>query len=69
MVGPYHSVAGWEAENALKPFISHLSVRPRTTRRPVGPVTFNSILLDIETASGKSVAINRLDLILDDDSK
>jgi len=69
MVGPYHSVAGWEAENALKPFISHLSVRPRSARRPVGPVTFNSILLDIETASGKSVAINRLDLILDDDSK
>jgi len=69
MVGPYHSVAGLEIESALKPFTAHLAVRPRSNKRPAGPVTFNSILLDIEPTSGKSVAINRLDLMLDDDSK
>lgn len=66
MVGPYQSVAGLEIESALKPFVAHLAVRPRSNKRPAGPVTFNSILLDIEPTSGKSVAINRLDLMLDD---
>jgi metallophosphoesterase (TIGR00282 family) len=69
MVGPYQSVAGLEIESALKPFTAHLAVRPRSTRRPTGPVSFNSVVLDIEPTSGKSVAINRLDLMLDDDSK
>ncbi len=69
MVGPYHSVAGLEIESALKPFISHLAARTRTNKRQAGPVIFNSILLDIEPISGKSVAITRLDLMLDDDSK
>jgi len=69
MVGPYHSVAGLEIESALTPFTSHHTVRPRSSKRPTGPVTFNSILVDIEPISGKSVAIARLDLMLDDDSK
>jgi len=69
MVGPYQSVAGLEVESALKPFVAHMTDRPRSPKRPTGPVTFNSVLLDIEPISGKSVAINRLDLILDDDSK
>jgi len=69
MVGPFHSVAGLEIESALKPFIAHLAVRPRSNKRPAGPVVFNSVVLDIEPTSGKSVAINRLDLMLDDDSK
>jgi len=69
MVGPYYSVAGLEIESALKPFISHLAARTRSNKRPSGPVTFNSILVDIEPTSGRSVAIKRLDLMLDDDSK
>jgi len=54
MVGSYHSVAGLEIESALKPFVSHLSVRPRSSKRPTGPVVFNSILLDLEPLTGKS---------------
>jgi metallophosphoesterase (TIGR00282 family) len=70
MVGPYHSVAGLPVESALNPFISHLPVRTRSSKRPTGgPVTFNSVLLDIDPTSGRSLAINRLDLMLDDDSK
>jgi len=69
MVGPYHSVAGLEIESALKPFVSHYSVRPRSNKRPAGPVVFNSILLDIEPLTGKSTAVTRLDLMLDDNSK
>lgn len=69
MVGPYHSVAGLEIESALKPFVSHYSVRPRSNKRPTGPVVFNSILLDIEPLTGKSAAVTRLDLMLDDNPK
>ncbi|MDB5079894.1 MAG: hypothetical protein JWP00_1818 [Chloroflexi bacterium] len=69
MVGQYHSVAGLEVESALKPFITHLAGKSRPNKRPAGPVTFNSILLDIEPVSGRSLAINRLDLMLDDDTK
>jgi len=69
MVGPFHSVAGLEIESALKPFVSHYSVRPRSNKRPAGPVVFNSILLDIEPLTGKSAAVTRLDLMLDDNSK
>lgn len=69
MVGPYQSVAGLEIESALKPFVAHLSVRPRSGKRPVGPVVFNSVLLDLEPLTGKSAAVTRLDLMLDDNSK
>jgi len=69
MVGPYHSVAGLEVESALKPFISHYSVRPRSNKRPAWPVIFNSILLDMDPLTGKSATVTRLDLMLDDNPK
>jgi metallophosphoesterase (TIGR00282 family) len=69
MVGPYQSVAGLEVESALKPFISHYSVRPRSNKRPAGPAIFNSILLDLDPLTGKSATITRLDLMLDDNPK
>jgi metallophosphoesterase (TIGR00282 family) len=69
MVGPDYSVAGLEIESALKPFVAHYSVRPRSNKRPTGPVVFNSVLLDIEPLTGKSATVTRLDLMLDDNSK
>ncbi len=68
MVGQFDSVAGQEVEAALKPFVAHLSGRSRQTRKAVGPVTFNSVLVDINPVSGEAVAINRYDVVLDDES-
>ena len=67
MVGPYNTVAGLEVETALKPFTSHIFIRPRQNRRNDGPVVFNSVLVELEARSGQAVAINRLDLMLEDD--
>jgi metallophosphoesterase (TIGR00282 family) len=68
MVGPYNSVAGLEVEAALKPFTSHVFVRPKQGRRMDGPLVFNSVLVEIEPENAKAVAISRLDLILEDES-
>lgn len=68
MVGLYDSVAGTEVETALKPFIAHIQVRPKTTRKVVGPVAFNSVLIEIETSNSQAVSIKRLDLTLDSDT-
>lgn len=68
MVGPYHSVAGVEVEAALKPFTSHIFTRPKQSRRVTGPLVFNSVLVEIEPATARAVAISRLDLMLEDES-
>jgi metallophosphoesterase (TIGR00282 family) len=69
MIGPYDSLAGLEVTSALKPFVSHITVRPRANKRPTnGPVVWNSVLVDLEPQSGQAVAISRLDLMLDDES-
>jgi len=68
MVGPYDTVAGLEIETALKPFTSHLPLRSKSSKRTIGPVVFNSVLVDIDPLSGRAIAINRHDLILDDES-
>lgn len=68
MVGPYNSAAGLEVEAALKPFTSHIFVRPKQNRRIERPLVFNSVLVEIETTSAKALAIHRLDLMLQDES-
>lgn len=68
MVGPYNSAAGMEVEAALKPFTSHIFIRPRQNRRIEGPLVFNSVLVEIEPVSSQAVAISRLDLMLEDES-
>jgi len=68
LVGPYNSAAGLEVEAALKPFTSHVFVRPKQSRRMDGPLVFNSVLVEIEPESARAVAISRLDLMLEDES-
>jgi len=68
MVGPYNSAAGLEVEAALKPFIAHISVRPKPGKHTPGPVVFNSVLLELNQEDGRAVAIKRYDLLIDDES-
>jgi len=68
MIGLYNTAAGLEVEAALKPFTAHILGRPKPSKRTAGPVVFNSVLLDIEPEKGQAVAINRFDLILNDES-
>jgi hypothetical protein len=68
MVGPFNSAAGLEVEAALKPFTSHIFVRPKQNRRVERPLVFNSVLVEIEPTSAKALAIRRLDLMLEDES-
>jgi len=60
MVGPIHSVIGDDPEAVVSRFITQM---PR--RLPVAPqarpVTFNSVLLDIDEATGRARDITRLD--------
>lgn len=68
MVGLHNSAAGLEVETALKPFTSHFSVRPRQYHRGSGPLVFNSVLVQIEPLSAQAVAIDRLDMLIEDES-
>lgn len=68
MIGPYESAAGPEVEAALKPFTAHLTPRSKPPKWVTGPVVFNSVLVEIEPDTGRAVSINRLDLMLDDES-
>lgn len=67
MVGPGNTVAGLEVETALKPFTSHIALRPKTNRKVTGPLVWNSVLVEIEPGSGRAVSINRIDLTLEDE--
>jgi calcineurin-like phosphoesterase len=68
MVGPFDTAAGLEVESALKPFITHTPLRSKAAKPAPGPVVFNSVMVDIDPPSGRAVAINRHDLIMDDES-
>lgn len=68
MIGSYNTMAGLEVEEALKPFTAHITRRSRTTKQVSGPIVFNSVVVDIEPKGGQAVAINRFDLMLDDES-
>jgi len=67
-VGPYDTVAGLEIDTALKPFTAHMPLRSKSSKRTNGPVIFNSVLVEIEPHMGWAIAIERYDLILDDES-
>ena len=62
MVGPTDSVIGNQVEAVLHRFLTGLP-----TRLPVpnGPVTFNSVLVDVDETSGKATNIVRIDRALE----
>lgn len=68
MIGSYNTMAGLEVEEALKPFTAHITRRTRSHNQTNGPIVFNSVVVDIEPKGGQALAINRFDLMLDDES-
>jgi hypothetical protein len=62
MTGPLYSVIGFSAETVLPRFINALPTRFAVGE---GPVVFNAVQIDIETATGRAVAIERISRIVD----
>ena len=59
MVGPINSVIGVEPKDALERFLTQTPVRFRVVTN--GPVRFNSVLIDVDQATGKATEIVRVD--------
>ncbi len=59
MVGPSHSIIGMEVEAVLQRFLTQLPTRFTVVER--GPAIFNSVLIEVDDASGHALAIQRLD--------
>jgi len=66
LVGSFNSVAGLEAEAAIKPFTSHLLARSKSSRKVNGPLVLNSVLIEIEPGTTSAVSISRMDLTIED---
>ncbi|GAC1398737.1 MAG: TIGR00282 family metallophosphoesterase [Chloroflexota bacterium] len=62
MAGPLHSVIGMETGPILERFLTGL---PRRYGPALGPVTVNAVLADIDAATGRALAIRRLDTVVD----
>jgi hypothetical protein len=63
MTGPLHSIIGFEPRTVLPRFINGLPTRFEVGD---GPVVLNAFLVDVDPATGRAVAIERLREILDD---
>ena len=61
MVGPMNSVIGTDPNAVLEKFLSQI---PQHFTVAKGPVVFNSVLIDIDEASGKSSSIQRVDRVV-----
>ena len=59
MVGPVNSVIGVEIEDVLERFLGQMPQRLRVSEN--GPVRFNSVVIDVDDASGKATCIARVD--------
>jgi metallophosphoesterase (TIGR00282 family) len=60
MVGPLNSIIGMEIEPIVERFLTQLPTRFSPVEK--GPAVFNSVLLDIDEASGRALSIERVDL-------
>ena len=58
MVGPRDGVIGVDKEAVLKRFLSGV---PHRFEVAAGPVTFNSVLVTIDTLTGRAISIQRVD--------
>lgn len=58
MVGPRDGVIGMDKENILKRFLTSV---PHRFEVAAGPVTFNSVLITIDSLTGHATAIQRID--------
>jgi hypothetical protein len=59
MVGPLNSIIGMEIEPIVERFLTQLPTRFSPVEK--GPAIFNSVLLDIDDASGRTLRIERID--------
>src|SRR5215212_2862405 len=62
MTGPVYSVIGFNPDTVLPRFINALPTRFEVGS---GPVLFNAIQIDIETASGYATSVERLNMVVD----
>jgi calcineurin-like phosphoesterase len=62
MTGPVYSVIGFNPRTVLPRFLNGLPTRFEVGE---GPVVFNALLVDIEAASGRAVAVERLSRIVE----
>jgi metallophosphoesterase (TIGR00282 family) len=58
MVGPSDSVIGDDVGEVIKRFLTHLPSRLSVGK---GPVTFNSVLVEVDTSTGRATSIARID--------
>ena len=58
MVGPLNSVIGMDYVGVIEKFLTQT---PRTFEVAKGPVSFNSVLVDIDEETGKTRSIDRID--------
>ena len=62
MTGPVQSVIGFDPDTVLPRFINALPTRFAVG---TGPVVFNALQIDVETSTGRAVAVERLTRIVD----
>ncbi|MBI4234524.1 MAG: TIGR00282 family metallophosphoesterase [Chloroflexi bacterium] len=58
MVGPKNSIIGNDPQDVLGRFLTQT---PRRLSVPGGPVSFNSVLLEVDESTGRALSITRLD--------
>ncbi len=59
MVGAVESIIGFEVEDSLSRFLTNMPRRLRVVDK--GPMRFNSVLIDVDDATGKARSITRVD--------
>ena len=57
MVGPIHSVIGFDPATVIPRFLNGLPTRFEVG---TGPVVFNACLIDVDTATGRALAVERI---------
>jgi len=62
MTGPRDSVIGFSLETVLPRFLTHLPTRFQVAD---GPVVFNAVIVDAERATGRALAIDRIQRVLE----
>jgi calcineurin-like phosphoesterase len=58
MVGPSDSVIGDDVGEVIKRFLTHMPSRLSVGK---GPITFNSVLVEVDTTTGRATSIARID--------
>lgn len=65
MVGPYDSVIGADPEAIVRRFVTQVPGPQAKPDKISGPVSFNSVLMNIDPATGRGLSIERLDILED----